>query len=105
MRKTYLRTAAEQCQSGNATFPQIEEQLGAMRKLLAPKQFTILLIDNWKLSDTRSRNAKAILITSNKQLAATRNRATDPDYSIIKDANLAQNLVEMVKHALAIHSG
>lgn len=157
-----LRMAAEQCQSGHETFPQVEEQLGVLRKQLAPKQFTILLIDNSKLStklyvqllsdlpvrilamddgpnalmraltepfdliisnyeipvlngtaligavklsDTGSRNAKTILITSNKQLAATRNRSTDPDYSIIKDAKLAQNLVEVVKRALAIHSG
>ena len=157
-----LRMATEQCQSGNETFPQIEEHLSVLRKQLVPKQFTILLIDNSKLStklylrllsdlpvntvvmndgpnalmraltepfdliistyeipvlngtaligavklsDTKSRSAKTILITSNKQLATTRNRSTDPDHTIIKDAKLAQNLIEKVKYALAIVKG
>lgn len=153
-----LRVAAGQIQAGNESFPQVEEQLKKLRKRLARKQFTVLLIDNSKLetsiylkilstlpvqavvmsdgvfalrraltesfdliitsneipvlsgaaligaiklSNSGSRNTRAILITSNKTLAAARHRATDADYIIIKDAKLAQNLVEVVRRALS----
>lgn len=152
-----LRMSIEQIHAGNTGFPEIEEQLGKLRKQLSQKKLSVLLVDNsklstkiylqilselpvqtvvmtdgifalmraitepfdliittneismlngvaligaLKLSDSKSRNTKTILITSNKSLAATRNRATDADYTVIKDAKLAQNLADTVKQAL-----
>lgn len=152
-----LRMSIEQIHAENTGFPEIEEQLGKLRKQLSQKKFSVLLVDNsklstkiylqilselpvqtvvmtdgifalmraltepfdliittneismlngvaligaLKLSDSKSRNTKTILITSNKSLAATRNRATDADYTVIKDAKLAQNLTDTVKQAL-----
>ena len=154
-----LRLATVQIQTGNESFSQIEKQLDKLRKLLSPKQFTVLLVDDsklstniylqilsglpvqavvmndglfalmraltepfdliittneipvlsgialigaLKLSDSKSRNTKTILITSNKNLAAIRNRATDADYTVIKDAKLAQNLADAARKALSV---
>lgn len=153
-----LREAMEQIHAGSTNFPQIEEQLSKLRKQLSPKKFTVLLVDNsklstniyqqilselpvqvvvmndgvfalmraltepfdlivttneipmlsgvaligaLKLSDSKSRSTKTILITSNKELIATRNRITDADYTVIKDAKLAQNLADAVSRALS----
>lgn len=152
-----LRMALEQIHAGNTSFPQIEERLDGLRKQLAKKQFTVLIVDNsklltqiylqalaelpvrpvmmsdgfvalrrlltepfdllittneipvlngisligaLKLSSNKNHNIKAILVTSNKKIAAYLNRATDPDYIIVKDAKLAQNLVDVTMRAL-----
>lgn len=153
-----LRMATGQIQAGNESLPQVEEQLKKLRKQLARKPFTVLLVDNsklstniylkilstlpvqavvmndgvfalmraltepfdliittneipvlsgvaligaFKLSNPRSRNTRTILITSNKTLATARHRATDADYTILKDAQLAQNLADVVRRALS----
>lgn len=157
-----LRMVLEQIHAGNESFPQIEEQLNKLRKRLSPKQSTVLLVDNSKLStsiylkilselpvkavvmndgifaltraltepfdliittneipmlsgaaligalrlsDSRSRNTKTILITSNKSLTTAKHRVTDADHVIIKDAKLAQNLTDAVKRALPSSGG
>lgn len=153
-----LRMAEAQIHAGNDSFPQIEERLDYLRKQLAKKQFTVLIVDNSKLltqiylqalaelpvrpvvvddgyialmrvltepfdllvttneipilngialigalrlSASRNRKIKTILITSNQGLTAKKNRATDADYVIAKDANLAQNLADAARRALA----
>ncbi|MCX7172010.1 MAG: Hpt domain-containing protein [Proteobacteria bacterium] len=45
-----LRLATEQSRAGNEAFPQVEEQLDKLRKQLARKLFTVLLVDNSNLS-------------------------------------------------------
>ena len=154
-----LRMVLEQIHAGNESFPQIEERLNKLRKQLSQKNFSVLLVDNSKLStniylrilselpvqtvvvtdgifaltraltepfdliittneipvlngvaligaiklsDSKNRNTGTILITSNKNLTATCNRATDPDYTVIKDAKLAQNLADAARRALSI---
>ena len=154
-----LRVTLEQIHAGNTNFPQVEEQLSKLRKQLAQKKFTMLLVDNsklstqmylhvlsglpvqtvvmndgilaltraltepfdliistneipmlsgsaligaLKLSDSKSRNTKTILVTSNKAIAATKHRSTDPDYTVIKDVNFAQNLAAATRYALSI---
>lgn len=154
-----LRMAREQFRAGNESFPQIEAQINQLRKQLVRKLFTVLLVDNsrlstnlyleilselplriatmndglnalrrvltehfdlivttneipvlngigligaLKLSDNQSRHIKTILITSNKEFANIKNRHIDPDYILIKDEKLAQNLAGTVKRALAI---
>lgn len=155
-----LRMTLEQIHAGNESFPQIEELLNGLRKQLAQKQFTVLIVDNsklltqiylealaelplrpvvvgdgyialmrvltepfdllittneipvlngialigaLKLSASKNRNIKTILITSNNNLAKSRNRATDADYTVIKDAELAQNLSGVTRLALALN--
>lgn len=44
-----LRAALEHIRAGDTSFPQIEEQLGKLRKQLNKKQFTVLVVDNSKL--------------------------------------------------------
>lgn len=152
----------EQIHTGNESFPHIEEQLNKLRKQLAQKQSTVLLVDNsklltsiylkilsalpvkavvmndgifaltraltepfdliittneipmlsgaaligaLKLSDSKSRNTKTILITSNKNLATAKHRVTDADYIVIKDAKLAQSLTDAVKCAFSAING
>lgn len=154
-----LRAAREQLMAGNESFPQIETQMHQLRKQLTQKLFTVLLVDNSrlstnlyleilselplriaimndglnalrraltehfdliittneipvlngigligaiKLSDTQCRNIKTILITSNKALASIQKRHIDPDYTIIKDKKMAQNLADTIKKALSI---
>jgi len=153
-----LRMAREQILSGNESFPQVEVKMNKLRKQFSQKLFTMLLVDNSKLStniylkilsalpvrivvmndglnalrraltehfdlivtaneipvlngigligalrlsDTVSRNTKTILITSNKKFTNTRDRHIDPDYTIIKDAELAQNLTDVARQALS----
>lgn len=154
-----LRITLKQIHAGNTVFPQIEERLNGLRKQLAQKQFTVLIIDNsklltqiylealaelplrsvvmadgytalmrvltepfdllittneipvlngiaiigaLKLSASKNRNIKTILVTSNKKIAAHANRSTDSDYIIVKDAQLAQSLVNITRRALSI---
>jgi len=154
-----LRMAFEQSRAGNTSFPQIEERLSELHRKLAPKHFTVLIVDNSKLSTqiylqalaelpvrpvmmddglvalrriltepfdllittneipvlngialigalklsaSKNRNVKTILVTSNSKIAAYVNRSTDSDYVIVKDAQLAQNLIEAAKRALSI---
>ncbi|MDD2914794.1 MAG: Hpt domain-containing protein [Gallionella sp.] len=153
-----LRSVIVKVHAGDTNYQQIEEQLNKLHKQLARKPFTVLLVDNsklstniylqilselpvqtvvisdgilaltralmepfdlvitsneipmlsgpaligaLKLSDSKSRDTKTILITSNKNIATTRHRATDADYTLIKDAKLAQNLADAVKQALS----
>ena len=155
-----LRMTLKQIHAKNTSFPQIEEQLNGLRKQLAQKQFTVLIVDNSKLSTqiylealaelpvrpavvadgyialmrvltepfdllittneiavlngvaligalklsaSKNRNIKTILITSNKNLAKSQNRATDADYTVIKDAKLAQNLAGVTKLSLSLN--
>lgn len=155
-----LRITLEQIHAGSTSFPQIEERLNGLRKKLAKKQFTVLIVDNsklltqiylqalaelpirpvviddgynalmrvltepfdllittneipvlngialigaLKLSASRNRNIKTILITSNKKMAAYINRSTDSNYVIVKDAELAQNLMDIARRALPSH--
>jgi chemotaxis protein histidine kinase CheA len=157
-----LRTVLEQIHTGNENFQLIEEQLNKLRKQLAPKQSTVLLVDNsklstsiyleilsefpvktvlmkdgvfaltraltesfdliittneipvlngvaligaLKLSDSKSRHTKTILITSNKKLATAKHRVTDADYLVIKDSKLAQSLTDAVRRALPAADG
>lgn len=44
----------------------------------------VALIGALKLSDSKRRNTKTILITSNKNLATAKHRATDADHIVIK---------------------
>lgn len=44
-----LRMATAKIQEGNESHSQIEEQLSILRKQLAPKMFSILIVDNSKL--------------------------------------------------------
>ena len=154
-----LRLVTKQIQAGDESFVQVEKQLDKLRKQLAKKQFTVLLVENsrlesniyqkilaalpvrivmmndgglalmraltepfdliitsneipvlngvaligaLKLSDSQSRNTKAILITSRNNPAASRNSVTDADYTVIKDETLANSLVDAVKDALSI---
>lgn len=154
-----LRTALEQIHSGNTGFAQIEERLNDLRKQLAQKQFTVLIVDNsklltqiylqalaalpvrpvvtadglialervltepfdilittneipvlngialigaLKLSGSKNRNIKTILITSNQSSATKKSRTTDADYIIIKDAHLAQNIISAVRRSLSL---
>lgn len=62
----------------------------------------LAMIGALKLSDGRSRHTKTILITSNRSLTLTRNRAVDPDYTVFKDAKLADDLLNAAKDALNI---
>lgn len=158
-----LRITLGQVHAGNTGFPQTEERLNGLRKQLAQKQFTVLIIDNsklltqiylealaelplrsvvmadgytalmrvltepfdllittneipvlngiaiigaLKLSASKNRNIQTILVTSNTNLAKSQSLATDADYTVIKDAKLAQNLTGATKLALALnHSG
>jgi CheY-like chemotaxis protein len=61
----------------------------------------VALIGALKLSTSKNRNIPAILVTANQGIAARRNRATDADYVIARDASLAQNLAAAAKTALA----
>lgn len=154
-----LRLTVEQINAGNTNFPQIEERLGELRKQLDQKQFTVLLIDNsklstqiylqalaelpvrpvvmadglqalmriltepfdllittneipvlngvaligaLKLSSAKNSHMQTILVTSNKKIAVHLNRTTDADYIIVKDSELAKNLIDSTKRALAI---
>ena len=63
----------------------------------------VALIGALKLSASKNRNIKTILITSNKNLAKSQNRATDADYTVIKDAKLAQNLAGVTKLSLSLN--
>lgn len=45
-----LRLTLEQIKAGNSTFPIVDERLGELRNQLANKQFTVLIVDNSKLS-------------------------------------------------------
>lgn len=63
------------------------------------------LIGALKLSDSKSRNTKTILITSNKNFTTAKHRATDADYIVIKDAKLAQSLTDAVKCAFPAING
>lgn len=155
-----LRTSIEKFQFGNENFSDIEAQLDALRQQLAKKLFTVLIVDNSKLSTQifiqalaelpirpvvmsdglnalmrvltepfdllittneipvlngvaligalklsrgKNTNIKSILITSNKEMEKHLNRATDSDYIIVKNAALAQNLVDTTRLALAIN--
>jgi CheY-like chemotaxis protein len=60
----------------------------------------VALIGALKLSDSRNRNAKTILITANKNIASIRKRASDADY-IIKDAKLPKNLADAARQAFS----
>jgi CheY-like chemotaxis protein len=62
----------------------------------------IALIGALKLSDVKNHPVKTILITSNKSMTVHRNQLTDPDYIIIKDAKLTQNLIDVCRRALSI---
>lgn len=62
----------------------------------------IALIGALKLSKSRSRNTKTILITSNKIAANSQSQTTDPDYTVIKDGNLSENLSHTIMLALSI---
>lgn len=154
-----LRTSIEKFRFGNDNFTEIETHLNALRKQLAKKLFTALIVDNSKLSTqifvqalaelpirpvvmsdglnalmrlltepfdllittneipilsgvamigalklSRGKNSqlKSILITSNKEMAKHLKRTTDADYIIVKNAQLAQNLVDTTRLALAI---
>jgi len=155
-----LRLTREQYRTSNENLAQVEKQLDNLRKQLAPRVSTILLIDNSRLSTklylhvlsglpvktvvmndgpnalvraltepfdliianyelpvlngdaliaavklsftSNSKRPKTILITSNKKLKSARHRSTDPDETILKDADLAQHLVDAVKQNLAI---
>jgi CheY-like chemotaxis protein len=61
----------------------------------------IALIGALKLSNSQNRNVKTILITSNKNLATTHNRATDADYTVLRDVSFAKNLIDVTKNALS----
>lgn len=61
----------------------------------------VALIGALKLSASKNRNIKTILITSNQKMAAYTHRSTDPDYIVVKNAGLAQNLAGAVKRALS----
>ena len=61
----------------------------------------VALIGALKLSSVKNHNIKSILITSNKKIATYLNRTTDADYIIVKDAKLAQNLVDVTRRALS----
>lgn len=152
-----LRLSLDMVHAGQTDFTPIEERLIALRKRLAPKKFTVLVVDNskllsqiyrqalaklpvqlvimddslvglrrvltepfdllittneipvlsgmaligaLKLSTTRNHGIKTILVTSNKKMANYVNRSTDADYVIVKDAQLAQNLVKTAQQAL-----
>ncbi|MDH4284081.1 MAG: Hpt domain-containing protein [Gallionellaceae bacterium] len=60
------------------------------------------LIGALKLSSTNNRNVKTILVTSNDELATKKHRTTDADFIVIKNASLAQNIVDTVKRALSL---
>jgi chemotaxis protein histidine kinase CheA len=45
-----LRMSTDMLQAGDENFLQIEKQLNQLRNQLAPKQFTVLIVDNSKLS-------------------------------------------------------
>lgn len=60
----------------------------------------IAMIGALKLSNTKNRNIKTILVTSDQDIST--NRTTDADYIIIKDAKLASNLVNVTRRALSI---
>jgi chemotaxis protein histidine kinase CheA len=154
-----LRTAITRIRAGDENFPLIEKRLSELRQKLAPKHFSVLLVDNsklstnislqtlselpvhavvmndglqaltraltehfdliitsneiprlngvaligaLKLSDSKNRSIKTVLITSNKKAATIRNPFTDADYIIIKDSKLAQNLADVTMRALSI---
>ena len=65
-----------------------------------PRLSGVALIGALKLSDSKCRHTKAILITSNENTAIIRNRTIDADFTIIKDAKLAKNLTEVTMRAL-----
>lgn len=157
-----LRMTTDQIQAGKESFPKVEEQLNKLRKRIAQKLFTVLLVDNsplstsiylqilstlpvqtvvmndglyalrraltehfdlvitaneipvlsgvaligaLKLSDSKNRNTKTILITSSNKRTLTQNPVTDADYVIFKDAKLAQNLADMARRALSANNG
>lgn len=154
-----LRAALEQFHAGDTSFQRIEERLGELHRKLAPKHFTVLIVDNsklltqiylqalaelpvravmmddglvalrriltepfdllittneipvlngialigaLKLSASKNRNVKTILVTSNKKITSYTNRSTDADYIIVKDAKLAQNIIDVTTRALSI---
>lgn len=153
-----LRMASGQYRAGNEVLPQVEEQLSNLRKQLAPRVSTALLIDNSRLSTklylhvlsglpvkpvvmedgpnaliraltepfdmiianhelpvlngaaliaairlsgAPGSKTRTVLISSNLKPTSARNRFTDADYTIIKDADLPQNLLAAVKQILA----
>ena len=153
-----LRLVTENIEAGREDSAKIERRLTELRKQLMQKQFTVLIVDNsklstniylqvlsefsvqavvmhdglqalmralsesfdliittneipllngialigaLKLSDSKSRNAKTVLITSNKSIATSRKRATDADYTIIKDAKLPKNLAEAARQTFS----
>lgn len=60
------------------------------------------LIGALKLSLSNNRNVKTILVTSNDELAARKNRVIDADFIVVKNASLAKNLANAVKRALSL---
>jgi HPt (histidine-containing phosphotransfer) domain-containing protein len=157
-----LRMTLELVHAGHTDFPQVEERLSLLRKRLARRPFTVLVVDDskllsqiylqalaelpvqlvimndglvalrrvltepfdllittneipvlsgtaligaLKLSATRNHGIKTILVTSNRKIAGYVNRSTDSDHIIVKDAGLAQNLVDAAKRALSIDRG
>ncbi len=152
-----LRATLNLIQAGDTSYPEIEERLLKLRKLIHPKQFTALIVDDsklltqiylealkefpvrpvvmsdgyaallralaepfdllittnempllngialigaLKLSTSGNRNIKTVLVTSNQDIYAKRGRATDSDYYIAKNSNLAQNLAEITRRIL-----
>lgn len=95
----------------------IDDGLVALRRVLT-EHFDLLITTNeipvlsgtaligaLKLSATRNHGINTILITSNRKIATYINRSTDADCIIVKDAELAQNLVDATKRALSIDQG
>lgn len=62
----------------------------------------IAIIGALKLSSSRNRNIKTILVTSNQNMSVKNSRVTDTDFIVFKDEKLAQNLVEATQRALSI---
>ena len=60
------------------------------------------LIGALKLSNSKNRSINTILITTQKKQAVNRQRVTDPDYIVVKDAALVNALSEITRLALAI---
>lgn len=54
-----------------------------------------------RLSESKGRNLKTILVTSNTAIAQQRNRDTDADHILIRDGALASNLAASVQLALS----
>ena len=62
----------------------------------------IALIGAIRLSGSKNRNIKSILITADQKIATKSKRAIDANFVILKDANLAQNLATTANLALNI---